>query len=119
MGNLHGFSVLFFSPFFWGPDAVGSRCPGTCASRARRLVFFFFFFFFNKAVRQRGAWACGTGWMAEWSKAGDSSSLLFGGVGSNPTPVKLEFFFFFPTRNKIKIKNRARQKAVPGCVAQR
>ena len=25
--------------------------------------------------------------MAEWSKAGDSSSLLFGGVGSNPTPV--------------------------------
>ena len=25
-------------------------------------------------------------WMAEWSKAVDSSSILFGGVGSNPTP---------------------------------
>ena len=25
-------------------------------------------------------------WMAEWSKAVDSSSILSGGVGSNPTP---------------------------------
>ena len=24
-------------------------------------------------------------WLAEWSKATDSSSVLFGGVGSNPT----------------------------------
>ena len=37
------------------------------------------------AARRRRA----QGWMAEWSKAGDSSSLLFGGVGSNPTPVKM------------------------------
>ena len=27
--------------------------------------------------------------MAEWSKAPDPSSGLFGGVGSNPTPVSL------------------------------
>ncbi len=35
--------------------------------------------------------------MAEWSKATDSSSVLFGGVGSNPTSgsMQLLFFFFF------------------------
>ena len=29
-----------------------------------------------------------TAFMAEWSKATDSSSVLFGGVGSNPTESK-------------------------------
>lgn len=28
-------------------------------------------------------------WMAEWSKAADLSSVLYGGVGSNPTSSKL------------------------------
>ena len=29
------------------------------------------------------------GWMAEWSKALVLGTSLFGGVGSNPTPVRL------------------------------
>ncbi len=36
------------------------------------------------------------GWMAEWSKALDSSSSLFGGVGSNPTSTTT--FFVKPGR---------------------
>ena len=36
--------------------------------------------------------------MAERSKALDSSSSLFGGVGSNPTPSSLIFFFFLVAR---------------------
>lgn len=37
-------------------------------------------------------------WMAEWSKAVDLSSILFVGVGSNPTSgikFKKQIFFFF------------------------
>ena len=38
-------------------------------------------------------------WMAEWSKAVDLSSILYGGVGSNPTPSRrhmiIWIFFFF------------------------
>ncbi len=33
--------------------------------------------------------------MAEWSKATDSSSVLFGGVGSNPTSGSMKLFLFF------------------------
>ncbi len=33
--------------------------------------------------------------MAEWSKATDSSSVLFGGVGSNPTSGSMQLLFFF------------------------
>ncbi len=31
--------------------------------------------------------------MAEWSKATDSSSVLFGGVGSNPISATQKFYF--------------------------
>ena len=37
-------------------------------------------------------------WMAEWSKAVDLSSILYGGVGSNPTPSRrhmIIWIFFF------------------------
>jgi hypothetical protein len=33
--------------------------------------------------------------LAEWSKAADSSSVLFGGAGSNPAPVTFSFFLQF------------------------
>jgi hypothetical protein len=39
--------------------------------------------------------------MAEGSKAADLSSVLFGGVGSNPTPSKkcFDIFFLFTISN--------------------
>ena len=36
--------------------------------------------------------------VAEWSKAVDSSSTLFGGVGSNPTGCKYIIFALFYTK---------------------
>ena len=47
--------------------------------------------------------------MAEWSKATDSSSVLFGGVGSNPIGCTLVMLFFFfiilSYQNKKKYNN--------------
>ena len=42
-------------------------------------------------------------WMAEGSKAVDLSSILFGGVGSNPTPSNNNFFKNFIYNIKIVI----------------
>lgn len=57
--------------------AFQARGPGSIPGR--RIYFFGKIYILNA-------------FMAEWSKAVDSSSILFGGVGSNPTPSMLFFF---------------------------
>ena len=55
----------------------------------------FFFFFFHETRPKKIFFHA---FMAEWSKAIDSSSILFGGVSSNLTECKntaKKFFFFF------------------------
>ena len=52
--------------------------------------------------------------MAEWSKALDSSSSLFGGVGSNPTSTTsffVENCFCFQDRGRAKMVTCARTVA--------
>ena len=43
------------------------------------------------------------GVVAEWSKALDSSSSLYGGVGSNPTHVKLQTIRFCFGKQKLGV----------------
>ena len=56
------------------------------------LFFFLVPFRTKKSEIQRGFRQERQAWMAERSKALDSSSSLFGGVGSNPIP-SIPFFF--------------------------
>ena len=48
------------------------------------------------------------GWMAERSKALVLGTSLFGGVGSNPTPIINFLFFLF-----LKLKYKQNKKATP------
>ncbi len=47
--------------------------------------------------------AFGRAWMAEWSKAADLSSVIFGCVGSNPTSGKQSTSFFYLSEEETGI----------------
>ena len=69
--------------------------------------FFFFryvFMFLFSVYRLR--WKRVLGWMAERSKALVLGTSLFGGVGSNPTPIT-NFFFVFETKIQTKQKSNS------------
>ena len=68
------------------------------------LFFFLVPFRAKKSEIQRGFWQERQAWMAERSKALDSSSSLFGGVGSNPIPSST-FFAFRRRRGRLSVGN--------------
>ncbi len=53
--------------------------------------------------------------MAEWSKATDSSSVLFGGVGSNPTSGSMQLLFFFLCEHILILTHTHTQKSDITC----
>ena len=59
------------------------------------------------ARRYTGAQTLPPGWMAERSKAPVSGTGLFGGVGSNPTPISFLFLSAF-------LKSRTQKEGMPG-----
>ena len=51
--------------------------------------------FHKQKVASSNLAVCSIASVAEWSKATDSSSVLFGGVGSNPTGCNHYYYYFF------------------------